>query len=154
MMDNLKIQLRLLILFFLCACGFTPALVNDSSLLAELKNIELAEPVNEVDYLFVRAFDLRTVPRRNFPENTLRYQISISETSTGLGRIQLLGKIEYEVWSDADQRITQRGDASSFVGFSNPLTAFETSIQRRNAKERLLTILADRVYYQLIQKFS
>lgn len=133
----------------LAACGFTPVYAPGSQTSQTLSDIRVASPSNREEYLFVRNVEDR-LGRNPNAENVLRYKVWLIERRQGLigaNRSQIYGKASYQLVSPNDDKIIATGLVESFTGYSSEATLSQAS--QRDTKERLMTILADRVITDL-----
>lgn len=158
MRQNVSRRLSLMILLALgsASCGFTPVYAPGSSTAAQLSDIVVAPPKNDVaNYIFVSEMENR-IGRNLNAGKVLKHNISVNEEDAGLEtsatRIQLIGKVTYQVASVYDGRVLFGGTVENFVGYSGD-TVFRNGV-RRDATERLMNILADQIVAELMARFS
>lgn len=136
-------------LFNIVACGFTPAFAPGSSSAEYLSDISFSPPNSHVTYLFVKRMEERLGRNLNAGK-ILRYNIDIKEEGYELAsnRVQRVGTLRYQLISRNDQRVLQKGAIQSFTGFTVSGRLFDST--RRDADERLVVILADKLVTELI----
>ena len=64
-------------------------------------------------------------------------------------RLHLVGSARYELRDAATGAVVRAGDVDDFVGYSATGNTVATLAARRDAQERLMTILADQIVVQL-----
>ena len=152
------------------ACGFRPVHGPNGAAAGLTGEILVDEPVNEAGYaLFTRLMDRLGQPVS--PRYRLAVDVRISTHNLGrtndnaVARRQLVGVVTYGLIDLESDAVLRRHTLSSFTGYSAPLIDDETSPQpgepyvgsyfsvseaRRNAGERLMTILADKIVADLL----
>ena len=151
--------LRALCIFLIvlgtASCGFTPVYKAGSKTGAALSEVFVADPGNDKNrYLFVVEMEERVGGNMN-GNLLLDYNIMISEEAIGnfpTIRFHMVGKVDYKVISIKDDRLLFSGSQDGFVAFGSgePLR----NIVTEEARERLVSILADQVTAELIAHFS
>ncbi|MER3352815.1 MAG: hypothetical protein RLQ73_02500 [Hoeflea sp. D1-CHI-28] len=138
-------------LFSITACGFSPVFAPGSESNEYLSDITYAPPNNRLSYLLVRRMEER-LGRNLQASKILRYEIHLEEEGYELapGRIQRVGKLNYQLVSKDDQRVLLQGQVESFTSFTNAGALINAD--RRYADERLIVILADKLVTDLIAK--
>ncbi|UOA16650.1 MULTISPECIES: hypothetical protein [Sulfitobacter] len=138
----------------LAGCGFTPIYGTGSSISQTLSDIQVAPPGNREEYLFVRGMEER-LTRNSQAQKTLRYNLSLSEVGLDIrdvSRSQVIGKVNYQLFDEADGKVLASGAVESFTSFSTD-DDFPT-LMRNSAQERLINILVDRVMSDLTAKLA
>lgn len=138
----------------LAACGFTPVYGPEAQTGHKLSDIQIASPNSREGYLFVQYMEERL--GRNLDAGTvLKHNISIFEDGLdviGASRSQVVGNIRYQLVSQDDDQVITTGSVQSFTAYSQ--TVASTGSYQRNATERLIKILADKVITDLTFKLS
>jgi len=138
-----------LMLFGLSACGFEPIYASGSQIGKDLHNIKLMAPTTREEYIFSRSFEER-LGRNMGASTTLRYTISIYDQGldlSGVSRVQKIGNVSYQLINEANGDVIVSGRVESFTSYS---AKDDLSVAaQRDASERLLIILADRVIAKL-----
>lgn len=142
-------------LLALGACGFTPAYGPNGGAARLLASVRLADPDDRNGYLLnqrleerlgraqVERFALSAVPVVN--------EFSMGTTSDGrTTRFQLRGSAKYKLVDSASAEILAEGTVESFTGYSATGTTVATLAAERDAKRRLMVILADLLIEQLM----
>lgn len=145
------VSISVFCLFSITACGFSPVFAPGSESSEYLSDITYEQPRNRLSYLLVRRMEER-LGRNLQASKLLRYQFHIEEEGYKLapGRIQRVGKLSYQLLSKEDARVLLTGQVESFTGFTNSGTLIDS--YRRDADERLMIILADKLVTDLIAK--
>lgn len=140
-------------LFSITACGFSPVFAPGSESSVYLSDITVAPPRNRLGYLFVRRMEER-LGRNLQASKILQYRIGIKEDGYKLarGRVQRVGTLNYQLISKDDKRVLLKGQVESFTGFT--IGERMMDIARRDADDRLMVILADKVVIDLIAKYA
>tara|TARA_R100000655_G_scaffold92549_1_gene133707 strand:+ start:538 stop:843 length:306 start_codon:yes stop_codon:yes gene_type:complete len=93
--------------------------------------------------------------RNSQAQKTLRYNLSLSEVGLDIrdvSRSQVIGKVNYQLFDEADGKVLASGAVESFTSFSTD-DDFPT-LMRNSAQERLINILVDRVMSDLTAKLA
>jgi LPS-assembly lipoprotein len=151
---NNKTLLRLIAVLFwipaISACGFTPVYGPNSQIEQQFSGITVQEPANRNEYLFVQNLETH-IGRASAPDKMLQYTIYVYEQSMLQGyRAHLVGKVDYKVISMSDQTVLYGGSAENFTAYNIPAETLESL--KNDAYSRLMQILADLVYRDLIVK--
>lgn len=140
-------------MFILASCGFTPVYSPESQTGLKLSDIRIADPGGHNDYIFVQKIEERLGHNPN-AGTVLNYNISVVDNGLGLygaTRSNITGDVSYQLVSrNSKDEVIATGFVKSFVGYSPPFTLYE-SVQR-DARERLMKILADKVVTDLMVK--
>lgn len=161
-------------LVVLPACGFRPVYGPGGPAAGLSGEIIVDEPVDEAGYaLFTRLVDRLGQPTA--PRYRLAADAQISPRNLGrtnddaVARRQLVGSVTYSLIDMATESVLRRHTLSSFTGYSSPLIDDDTtpdpgepyvgsyhsiSEARRDAGERLMTILADKIVADLLATSS
>ena len=134
----------------LAACGFRPVYGPGGTGSALHGRIEVAAPETEESYLLVRELETR-LGRASVPEYRLSYELRswtqgqavtpANETT----RYSITGRAEYRLTRIADEKLVASGRVENFTGYSATGTTVETLASERDARERLMKILADQI---------
>ena len=152
-------------LALLPACGFTPAYGPGGAASGLWGAIAIAAPGDEDGYVLVRRLEER-LGRAAAPRYGLAVDIRLTQEGLGvtpdqeITRYRLRGQLEYSLRRQADDRSVASGEIRSFTSYSAPVfSATRGSIAgnpvsvltaERDARERLMVILADRLVDRLI----
>jgi LPS-assembly lipoprotein len=138
----------------LTACGFTPVYAPGGTASALRGKIEVAEPDSVDSYLLVQNLEER-LGRANVPVYSLSLKLTTIEqgqavtASNETTRYSLIGKVDYVLRDNASQNIIVSGTVDNFTGYSATGSTVETLASERDAKARLMIILADQITTQL-----
>ncbi len=140
----------------LAGCGFTPVYGPQGGGQALLGQIALSDPDSPNAYLFTR----RIEERLGRAPSGAPYQLetTIRTESTGQGsladgnttRIRLVGDASFKLRDTASAETLTEGSTSSFTGYSTTGSTAATQASERDAEERLMIMLADRVIDRLM----
>ena len=140
-------------LIALAACGFAPAYGPGSAASAFRGAIEAEEPRNDASFAFVARVEDR-MGRAADPRYRLGYTIRTSQRglaideSDNITRYDVEGRLRWTL-TDGDESV-MTGDERAFVGYDAGDSALSTVEARRDATQRLMVILADRVVARLL----
>ncbi|MEO0502789.1 MAG: LPS assembly lipoprotein LptE [Pseudomonadota bacterium] len=143
---------------FLClslaACGFTPV-YGPGGAGSELQNRVLVDPpVDREGFLLVRQLEDR-LGRTGDAAYRLSVNLTLAQENRAIDpdgdirRFHLIGTATYELRDAATGDIVRADAVDDFVGYSATGTTVATLAARRDAQERLMTILADQIVLQL-----
>ena len=139
----------------LAGCGFTPV-YGPAGQATPLQGIILADaPDNRDGFVFVAQFEQR-LGRPQTPQYALRYTIQTREEGVGITpaaettRFNIFGAVTYRVIELGSNREVTRGFEETFTGYSATRLIVSTQTVERDARERLMSILADRVVTRLV----
>ncbi|WP_375260618.1 LPS assembly lipoprotein LptE [Palleronia sp.] len=152
------------------ACGFRPVYGPGGPAAGLTGEIIVDEPVDEAGYaLFTRLVDRLGQPAS--PRYRLAADVRISTRNLGrtndnaVARRQLVGTVTYSLIDLETESVLRRHTLASFTGYSSPLiddditpepgepyvgSYYSVSEARRDAGERLMTILADKIVADLL----
>lgn len=132
----------------LAACGFEPVYGPGGTAQTLSGRIEVLPPADEEG----RALSRRLEDRLGLPEApdlTLAADIFISEEELGvlpdgsISRYNVVGRVDWSLTRDGETVLS--GSEQSFTAYSATSTTVATIIAQRNARERLMILLADRI---------
>jgi len=135
--------------FALSACGFTPVHGPGGTARKLRGRIAIAAPADEEGFAFVRRLEDRLGEPAN-PDLMLTANIRINEESLGflpdgeLSRFSVEGKIDWAITDSSGNRVAS-GSEQSFTSYSATSTTVATAFAKRDARRRLVVILADRI---------
>ncbi len=143
---------------FLClalaACGFAPVYGPDGAGTA-LQNAVLVDPPSDREgFLLVRQLEDR-LGRAGDPAYRLSINLTVDQESRAIDpdgdirRFHLIGVATYELRDAATGAVLRKAKVDNFVGYSTSGTTVATLAARRDAQQRLMTILADQIVLQL-----
>ncbi|MBT8459517.1 MAG: hypothetical protein KJN60_07615 [Boseongicola sp.] len=132
----------------LTACGFTPVYGPGGQGEGLSGRIEVLPPTDEEG----RALSRRLEERLGLPEAPdllLDADIFITEEQLGvlpdgsISRYNVVGRVDWSLSNNAETVLS--GSEQSFTAYSATSTTVATIIAQRNARERLMILLADRI---------
>lgn len=138
----------------LAACGFQPVYGTGGSGSTLQNNVEVSELTDVDGYLVVRRLEQRlgrtTVPvyRLSLSVTARREGLAVNSESN-INRFNLIGKANYTLVELATGQVITSGTVDNFTGSSATGTTVATLAAERNARERLMTILADQIVVRL-----
>jgi LPS-assembly lipoprotein len=139
----------------LSGCGFTPA-YGPSGQAGRLQNTVLVdEPKDRDAYNLVRQLEDR-LGRPSAARYGLSAALSITEERMAVTannittRFNVVGKATYALRDLATSEVLTSGTVDSFTGYSATGTTVATLSASRDARERLMTILADQITTRLL----
>lgn len=141
------------------ACGFTPVYAPGGTGAALQNQILVDEPQDRNAYWFTQRFEER-LGRAGDAKYSLGYKIFIVEQGIAVDpqgyieRYDLLGRTDYEVRDISTEEVLASGQVESFTGYSASGTTVASLAAERDARERLMIILADQVIVRLISTFE
>ncbi len=143
----------LILPFALAACGFTPVYAPGGTAAALRGQVTVQDPVDREGFLLVQ--ELETRLGRGSGKYGLAFQIALSEPGLGLtptgdtSRFNLVGTVNYQLFDFATQEVIFQNSTSNFTGYSATGDTVETLAAQRDARERLMVILADQITAEL-----
>ncbi|SPF79803.1 LPS assembly lipoprotein LptE [Pseudoprimorskyibacter insulae] len=146
----------LLSVLALGACGFTPAYGPSGGAGVLQSQVRLTDPVGRDGYLLNRRLEERL--GRGGPSARYAMKVTPIVTQSGMGstsrglttRFQLLGKAKFLMTDPVTADVLAEGEVQSFTGYSATGTTVATLAAERDARQRLMTILADMVVDRLL----
>ena len=144
----------LLVFLALGACGFTPV-YGPNGAGTELQNRVLVDkPDDRAGFLLVQRLEER-LGRTSDPAYRLAVDLAVREEDRAIDpdgdirRFHLIGTAEYALREAGTDVVVRTDTVDTFVGYSATGTTVATLSARRDAQERLMTILADQIVLQL-----
>ena len=138
----------------LAACGFTPVYAPGGTAHGLRGKVEVAEPDSVDSYLLVQSLEDR-LGRAALPVYSLslvlttRTQGQAITAANETTRYSMLGHVAYTLHQTDTQDIVASGSVDNFTGYSATGSTVETLASERDARERLMVILADQITTQL-----
>ncbi|MFX0547432.1 hypothetical protein ACEWPL_018040 [Roseovarius sp. S1116L3] len=136
------------------SCGFTPVYGSNSTAQEVLASVELEDPTNRVEQVFLKAVEQR-FPRPGNPQYRVNYSIGLDYQGLdviGATRVQIIGKVVADLVDTSTSTKKFSFVVDGLAGYSATADFGET--QRRDAEERLMQILADRFITDLMIRSS
>jgi LPS-assembly lipoprotein len=138
----------------LSGCGFAPAYGPGGAATKLQDSILADEPSDRAGFIFVRRLEERL--GRGAPARYgLSYSIDFEERALAINaanvtaRINVIGQLTYALRDLETDKVLSSGKVDSFTSYSATGTTVATSAAKRNAEERLLTILTDQLVTRL-----
>ena len=146
-------RILLILPFALAACGFTPVYAPGGTAAALRGQVTVQDPADREGFLLVQ--ELETRLGRGSGKYGLAFQMALSEPGLGLtptgntSRFNLVGTVNYQLFDFATQEVIFQSSTSNFTGYSATGDTVETLAAQRDARERLMVILADQITAEL-----
>lgn len=132
----------------LAACGFTPVYAPEGTASDLSGRIEVLPPSDEEGRALSRRLEDRLgLPQA--PDLILGAAIFIDEEELGvlpdgsISRYNVIGKVDWTLTRDDETVLS--GSEQSFTAYSATSTTVATIVAQRNARERLMILIADRI---------
>ena len=146
----LSFDRRLFLIGFaaLAGCGFTPVYAPGSRAHGLRGRIDVGEPADEEGFALVRRLEDR-LGQSTGADLTLNAEIRIDEEAVGflpdgtISRYNVLGQFSWSLNDGSGPQLS--GNEQSFTSYSATSTTVATIVAQRNARERLMIVLADRI---------
>lgn len=129
-------------------CGFSPA-YGPGGVAEDLRGrVEIAAPSDEEGFALVRRLEER-LGQATSPDLFLTADIFIAEEAVGflpdgaISRYEVVGRVDWRVTGDGVA--VASGSERAFTGYSATSTTVATIIARRDARRRLMVMIADRI---------
>ncbi|WP_223425013.1 LPS assembly lipoprotein LptE [Tateyamaria pelophila] len=144
----------LVLILLVTACGFEPVYGPGGTGTALQNRVLVDRPVDRAGYLLVRQLEDR-LGRTGDPAFTLSVDLSLVQDNRAIDpdgeirRYQLVGTAFYTLRDSGTGEVVSTETISNFVGYSATGQTVATLAARRDAEQRLMTILADQIVQQL-----
>ena len=138
----------------LAACGFTPVYGPGGTASALRGKVEVAAPDSVDGYQLVQNLEER-LGRADAPVYALALTLSTSTqgqaitASNETTRYSLVGRVDYKLLSKSGGDVVASGSVDNFTGYSATGSTVETLAAERDARARLMAILADQITTRL-----
>lgn len=149
-MSSFNRRAVLVSLVAVAGCGFQPVYGPGSASERLRGRVKVLPPLDEPGFALVNRLEERLgQPRR--ADLTLDAQIRLSESAVGflpdgsISRYNVLGRVEWSLVRTHDEARLREGREQAFTSYSATSTTVATIFARRDARERLMVILADRI---------
>ncbi len=152
---NRRTLLTLPLLALATACGFTPVYGPEGTGSAFYGKVEVQAPDDVESYLLVQNLEER-LGRSTAPQYTLTLRLRTRSegqaitASNEITRFSLVGEADYKLTRISDQAVLASGSADNFTGYSATGSTVETLAGERDARQRLMKILADQIAAQIV----
>lgn len=139
----------------LVACGFQPAYGPEGDAGVLQNSVEVIEPGNVDAYLMTRRLEERlgraTVPSYRLTLNVTTRRDSLAvNAQNNINRFNLVGTATYSLVDQATGQVVTSGTVDNFAGSSASGTTVATLAAERDARQRLMVMLADQIVVRLI----
>lgn len=144
----------LLVLLSLSACGFEPVYGTGGAGTVLQNRVMVDKPDDRAGFFMVQRLEER-LGRASDPAFRLAIDLSVREESRAIDpegdirRFHLIGAATYTLIEAGTGAEIQTDTVNNFVGYSATGTTVATLAARRDAQERLITILADEIVLKL-----
>ncbi len=141
-------------LLALAACGFSPVYAPGGTASALRGKVEVAAPATVDSYLLVQNLENR-LGRPNLPLYNLALILTIHEqgqaitAESEITRYSLMGQVDYVLRDIGGEAIIAAGSVNNFTGYSATGSTVETLAAERDARARLMAILAEQITTRL-----
>lgn len=138
----------------LAACGFTPVYAPGGTAGTLRDRVEIAAPDSTESYLLVQNLEER-LGRSASPD--YRLGLALATASQGLAitpaneitRYTITGVADYTLTRIGEEGVVASGQVRNFTGYSATGTTVDTLAAERDARARLMQMLADQITAQL-----
>ncbi|PPB79685.1 LPS-assembly lipoprotein [Albidovulum inexpectatum] len=137
------------------ACGFTPAYGPDGAARDLLGRVEVDPPGSREEFDLVARLEER-LGRPQAAQYRLSFRVEIAEEGQAISqtnetnRYQVIGAVSYTLRDRETGRDLSSGRVRGFTAYSATGTAVASVASRRDARARLMRLLADRIVTRLI----
>ena len=137
----------------LAGCGFEPVYAPGNRAHGLRGRIDVAEPADEEGFALVRRLEDR-LGQSAGGDLLLNAEIRIDEETVGflpdgeISRYNVLGRVSWSLSDGSGTRLS--GSEQSFTSYSATSTTVATIVAQRNARERLMIVLADRIVADIL----
>ena len=138
----------------LAACGFEPVYGPGGTGTLLQNRVLVDPPIDREGFLLVRRLEER-LGRAGDPAYRLSMVLSVREEARAidpdgdLRRFQVIGSATYTLSDTQTGAVVRSDTVDNFVGYSATGTTVATVAAQRDARMRLMTILADEIVLQL-----
>ncbi len=143
-------------MLLVAACGFTPVYGPGGTAEGLRGRVAIAAPADEEGYALVRRLEERLgAPKSS--DLTLTADIFMDEESLGflpdgeISRFSVEGRVDWQI-ADPQGTILASGSEGSFTSYSATSTTVATRYAQRDARRRLMVIIADRITSDLLSR--
>lgn len=139
----------------LAACGFQPVYGTGGAGSALQDNVEVVELDTVEGYLLTRRLEER-LGRASVPKYRLETSVTIRRenldvnTESNINRFNFIGVADYSLVEQSTGRIVASGQVDNFTGASQSGTTVASLAAERDARQRLMVLLADQITVRLL----
>ncbi len=158
-MSSFKRSIILVACLALSGCGYSPVFGPGGSAEALRGQIAVDDPIDAEGFALVRQLE-RRLGLPDVPTYRLSASIAIDEDELGITldqtitRFNVVGEVTYTLTDASTGTAIASGTASSFTSYSATGTTVATLSAQRDARERLMVILADQITAELLATSS
>ena len=139
----------------LISCGYKPIYGPDGSAATLIGKVSIESPSNRADYLLYHQLNNHL---QDSDDGFYRLSINIVEISSRAAidengrahRALLQGSASYDLRRMSDQKSVINGIVQGFTGYSTQAASVASHASSRDATKRLMTMLADKIIYELV----
>lgn len=137
------------------ACGFTPVYGPQGTGNTLQNQVQVNEPQNENTYFLTQRIEER-IGRTETPTYQLDVDLRISRdslarnSSNNINRFNFIGEADYTLIEQSSGRVITSGRVDNFTGASASGTTVATLAAERDARLRLMNLLADQIVARLL----
>ncbi len=148
----------LILPFALAACGFTPVYAPGGTGALLRGQVTVQDPNTRESFLLVQELENRL--GRGSGKYGLAFDLTVTEEGLGITRtgditrFNVVGDVNYALFDFATETVIFSGTTNSFTGYSATGDTVETLAAERDARERLMVILADQITTELFAQVS
>lgn len=138
----------------LAACGFTPVYGPNGTGTVLQNTVEVQELTTRDGFLLVQRLEQR-LGRGAAPEFRLTLDLNTSQAGLAVDpagdveRFDVIGSVNYSLLRTSDGAIVTSGYVEDFTGYSASGSPVATLAAEKDARTRLMTILADEIVVRL-----
>lgn len=139
----------------LAGCGFEPVYGPNGAARGLSGRVGIDPPRDSEGFALVRQLEDR-LGHATDPIYRLSAQITIDEVGRGITADQIItrfnvrGTVDYTLTEIGTGSVATRGTVANFTGYSTTGTPVATQSARRDARDRLMAILADQIVAELL----
>lgn len=154
-MSSYSRRTLLLSLIALAACGFEPVYAPGGQAEGLRGRIDIAAPADEEGFALVQRLEER-LGQPSSPDFGLAAKIYVTEESVGflpegtISRYSISGRVDWTLSRLSDNSRVLSGSERSFASYSATSTNVATILARRDARRRLMIIVADRIFQDIV----
>ncbi|WP_299600487.1 LPS assembly lipoprotein LptE [uncultured Tateyamaria sp.] len=150
----MRIIAALALTLILTGCGFEPVYGPGGTGTKLQNRVQVDTPIDREGFLLVRQLEER-LGRAGDPAYRLGIELAVREEARAIDpdgdirRFHVIGDATYTLSDTATGAVLRSDTVDNFVGYSATGTTVATLSAKRDAVERLMTILADEIVLQL-----
>ena len=154
--DKQKYLLALLFSLFIASCSFEPAwIAEDNKTKILWQRVHIKEPITNNEFRLNRYLESR-IGHAKDAEFFLEYELSTETKRTALSfdgkayRIRILGEVKFSLLHNKKNTIMFSSSVKDNLGYSDAILALTDQASERDAYERLMVLLGDRIVDELL----